>query len=112
LVITAKGYADASTIEEGSNLYKKIEDRMRLSGKQPLSNADLNQELSNARAQSVIELLKTFTVGKSADGNTIKNILYLYEGKGEKFPNPKITDYSIADPRRRIVLLFWSIFPD
>lgn len=112
LVITAKGYADATTIAEGSNLYKKLEERMKLSGKQPLNNADLNQELSNARAQSVIELLKTFTVGKSKDGTTIKNILYLYEGKGEKFPNPKLTDYSISDPRRRIVLLFWSIFPD
>lgn len=112
LVITAKGYADATSIAEGTNLYKKIAERMRLSGKSPLTNEDLNKELSNARAESVIKLLKTFTVGKSADGATIKNILYLYEGKGEKFPDPKIKDYNIEDSRRRIVLLFWSIFPD
>ena len=112
LVITAKGYADATTIVESSNLYKKLVERMRLSGKKPLTNEDLNKELSTARAQSVIELLQTFTVGKSADGTTIKNVLYLYEGKGEKFPIPKINDYKIDDPRRRIVLLFWSIFPD
>jgi hypothetical protein len=112
LVITAKGYADATTIAEGTNLYKKLVERMKLSGKSPLSNEDLNKELSTARAESVITLLKTFTVGKSADGTTIKNILYLYEGKGERFPNPKISDYKIDDPRRRMVLLFWSIFPD
>ena len=112
LVITAKGYADATTIVESSNLYKKLVERMRLSGKKPLTNEDLNKELSTARAQSVIELLQTFTVGKSADGTTIKNVLYLYEGKGEKFPIPKINDYKIDDSRRRIVLLFWSIFPD
>ena len=85
---------------------------MKLSGKKPLTNADLNAELSTARAESVIKLLQTFTVGKSKDGTTIKNILYLFEGKGEKFPNPKIADYKIDDPRRRLVLLFWSIFPD
>lgn len=112
LVITAKGYADATTINESSNLYKKIVERMKLSGKKPLTNADLNAELSTARAESVIKLLQTFTVGKSKDGTTIKNILYLFEGKGEKFPNPKIADYKIDDPRRRLVLLFWSIFPD
>jgi hypothetical protein len=112
LVITAKGYADATTIAEGTNLYKKLVERMKLSGKSPLSNEDLNKELSTARAESVITLLKTFTVGKSADGTTIKNILYLYEGKGERFPNPKISDYKTDDPRRRMVLLFWSIFPD
>lgn len=112
LVITAKGYADATTINEGSNLYKKIVERMALSGKKPLTNEDLNDELSEARAESVIKLLQTFTVGKSADGTTIKNILYLFEGKGEKFPDPKVKDYNVNDPRRRIVLLFWSIFPD
>jgi len=112
LVITAKGYADATTIGEGSHLYKKIVERMRLSGKKPLTNEDLNNELSTARAESVIKLLQTFTVGKSADGKTIKNILYLFEGKGEKFPDNKIKDYGINDPRRRMVLLFWSIFPD
>ncbi len=112
LVITAKGYADATTIAEGTNLYNKIVERMKLSGRTPLTNEDLNKELSNARAESVIKLLQTYTIGKSADGTTIKNLLFLYEGKGEKHPDPKIKDYSIDDPRRRIVLLFWSIFPD
>lgn len=111
LVITAKGYADATTISDKSVLFKKLQDRLKLSNTNP-TNEDLNKELSNARAQSVINLLKTFTVGKSADGKSIKNILYLYEGKGEKLPDLKITNYKAEDSRRRIVLLFWSIFPD
>ncbi|OSZ81548.1 hypothetical protein CAP36_10030 [Chitinophagaceae bacterium IBVUCB2] len=110
LVITAKGYADATAIEEGSFLYKKLVPRINTTATP--TNEQINKELSNARAQSVIDLLKTFTVGKSADGNNVRNLLFLHEGKGEKFPNPKITDYTINDPRRRIVLLFWSIFPD
>lgn len=111
LVITAKGYADGTTISEKSVLYKKLQDRLSLSNAKP-TNEELNKELSNARAQSVINLLKTFTVGKSADGKSVKNILYLYEGKGEKLPDLKITNYKEDDARRRIVLLFWSIFPD
>lgn len=111
LVITAKGYADATKINEGSVLYKKLQERLKLSGTTP-TNEDLNKELSNARAQSVINLLKTFTVGKSIDGKNIRNVLYLYEGKGEKLPDTKITNYKADDSRRRIVLLFWSIFPD
>ena len=111
LVITAKGYADATTISDKSVLYKKLQERLKLSNTNP-TNEDLNKELSNARAQSVINLLKTFTVGKSADGKSVKNILYLYEGKGEKLPDVKTTNYKTEDARRRVVLLFWSIFPD
>lgn len=110
LVITARGYADATTISENSGLYKNLQERLKMSGKPPTSE-DLNKELSSARAESVIKLLKTFSISKSADGNDIK-VLHLYEGKGDKFPDPKITDYKADDPRRRIVLLFWSLFPD
>lgn len=113
LVITARGYADATKIDEGSVLYKKLRPQViNIPESSVATNEQINTALSNARAKSVIELLKTFTVGKSTDGNSIKNLLFLHEGKGEKFPNPKLTDYTVSDPRRRIVLLFWSIFPD
>lgn len=111
LVITAKGYADATTIGDGSFLYKKLKDRLKLSNPSP-NNEELNKELSTARAESVIALLKTFTIGKGSDGTNVKNLLLLHEGKGERFPDSKITDYKTDDARRRIVLLFWSIFPD
>lgn len=111
LVITAKGYADATTIAEGTQLYKDLMESLKLSGRSPDSK-ELNKELSVKRSKSVIELFEKYTKGRSISGGSVKNILYLYEGKGEMFPNPKITDYSIDDPRRRVVLLFWSVFPE
>ncbi len=109
LIIMAKGYADATTIQEGSSLYKSLVARMTLNPANPDSK-ELNKELSEARAEEVIKLFKKFTLDRS--GNKIGNISYLYEGKGEKYPDPKGTDYKVSDPRRRIVLLFWSVFPD
>jgi flagellar motor protein MotB len=111
LVITAKGYADATSISEGSSLYKDLKDRLKLNNPNP-DTKELNKELSNARAQQVSELFKKFAAGRSADGSNLKNVLYLYEGKGDRFPDPKITDYRVDDPRRRVVLLFWSVFPE
>ena len=110
LVITARGYADATTISESSGLYRSLQERLKMSGRPPTAE-DLNKELSSARAESVIKLLKTFSISKSADGTDIK-VLHLFEGKGDKLPDPKITDYKADDPRRRVVLLFWSLFPD
>jgi outer membrane protein OmpA-like peptidoglycan-associated protein len=112
LVITAKGYADATTISEGSGLYKELKEDLRLSGKEQLTNSDLNQALSTKRAKSVIQLFQTFEKRLANNGNNISHILFLHEGKGEALPNPKATDYKMDDPKRRVVLLFWGVFPD
>ena len=111
LVITAKGYADGTSIVEGTPLYKDLSDGVRLSGKTP-DNNELNKELSRRRAEAVIQLFKKYTYGRSTMGGSVKNILFLTEGKGDGLPNPKIPDYSVNDPRRRVVLLFWSVFPE
>jgi hypothetical protein len=111
LVITAKGYADATTIGEGSSLYKDLKDKLKLETDNP-TPLQLNKELSNQRAREVIELFRKFSVSRAGKDENIKNLLYLYEGKGESFPNPKLSDYKVDDPRRRVVLLFWSVFPD
>lgn len=111
LVITAKGYADGTSIAEGTQLYKDLADGIRLNGR-TVDVKELNKELSVRRARSVIELFEKYTKGRSVSGGSVKNILYLHEGKGESSPNPKITDYSIDDARRRVVLLFWSVFPE
>jgi hypothetical protein len=111
LVITAKGYADGTSIAEGSSLYKDLIARLKLNIAAP-DNKELNKELSRARAEEIISLFKKFSSRWSANGSYIKNILYFYEGKGDAFPNPKITDYKADDPRRRVVLLYWSIFPE
>ena len=111
LVITAKGYADGTSIVEGTPLYKDLSDGLKLSGKTP-DNKDLNKELSNRRADAIIVLFKKYTYGRSTMGGSVKNVIFLTEGKGDALPNPKITDYSIDDARRRVVLLFWSVFPE
>ncbi len=111
LVITAKGYADGAAIVEGTKLYSELCDRLKLAANKP-DNKELNKELSRARAEEVINQFKKFTTGRSADGSNVKNILYIYEGKGEQFPNPNIADYKTDDARRRVVLLFWSVFPE
>lgn len=111
LVITAKGYADGTSISEGSGLYNKLKDRMKLSNRIPDAK-ELNKELSRARAEEVKNLFKQYAESRNDNGIYKRNILYVFEGKGDALPNPEIKDYTIDDPRRRVVLLFWSIFPD
>lgn len=111
LVITFKGYADATVIGEGSSLYKDLKAKLALSGREP-DNKELNKELSRARAEAVWNLFKKFAAGKANNGVYISNVVYLYEGKGEAYPDPSVTDYKVSDPRRRVVLLFWSLFPE
>lgn len=111
LVITSKGYADATGIGEGSALYRDLKERLSMSTKDPDSK-ELNKELSKARAEAVRNLFKKFADSRSDNQIFLSKVLHLYEGKGEALPDPKVTDYKINDPRRRIVLLFWSVFPD
>lgn len=111
LVITAKGYADGTAIAEGTTLYNNLAERLKLNTDKPTAK-DLNKELSRARAQAVIDLFKKFATVWSANGNNVKNVLYLFEGKGDGLPDPKISDYKMDDARRRVVLLFWSVFPE
>jgi len=111
LVITSKGYADATAIGEGSSLYRDLKERLSMSTKDPDSK-ELNKELSKARAEAVRNLFKKFADSRSDNQIFSSKVLHLYEGKGESLPDPKVTDYKVNDPRRRVVLLFWSVFPD
>lgn len=111
LVITAKGYADGTTISEGSGLYNKLKDRLKLSTKEPDAK-ELNKELSRARAEGVKDLFRQYAESRNDNGIYKRTILYVFEGKGDSFPNPDVKDYAVDDPRRRVVLLFWSIFPE
>jgi DNA primase large subunit len=111
LVITAKGYADATSISEGSGLYNKLKERLSLSNKEPDAK-ELNKELSRARAEGVKELFKQYAESRNDNGIYKRTILYVFEGKGDALPNPEIKDYTLDDARRRVVLLFWSVFPE
>jgi outer membrane protein OmpA-like peptidoglycan-associated protein len=111
LVITAKGYADGTAIAEGTSLYKALSEGVKLSGTPPDSK-ELNKELSRRRAEAVIELFKKYTKDRSTMGGSVRNVMFVTEGKGDALPNVKVVDYVLNDPRRRIVLLFWSVFPE
>jgi hypothetical protein len=111
LVITAKGYADGTSIAEGTSLYKALMEDLKLTSTPP-DDKELNKQLSRKRAEAVIELFKKYTKDRSTSGGSVKNVMFLTEGKGDAFPNPKAIDYNLNDPRRRIVLLFWSVFPE
>lgn len=111
LVITAKGYADGTAIVEGTSLYKALSEDLKLKNTPP-DNKELNKQLSRKRADAVIELFKKYTKDRSTMGGSVKNIMFLTEGKGDALPSVKIIDYAVNDSRRRIVLLFWSVFPE
>lgn len=112
LVITAKGYADGTAIATDSKLYKELKEQLKLQSGNPTSK-ELNHQLSRLRAKKVIELFQDFTTARSGKRKlSNEHILYLFEGKGEAFPEPSVTNYKIDDARRRVVLLFWSIFPE
>ncbi len=106
LAITAKGYADATVISEGSSLYKDLKTNIVFTG-QAVTSENLNKALSSLRAKTVIELFRNYTKSRNTG-----NIIFSYKGKGEDLPDPTITDYRTDDKRRRIVLLYWSVFPD
>ncbi len=106
LAITAKGYADATVISEGTSLYKDLKTNIVFTG-QAVTSENLNKALSSLRAKTVIELFQNYTKSRNTG-----NIIFSYKGKGEDLPDPTITDYRTDDKRRRIVLLYWSVFPD
>jgi outer membrane protein OmpA-like peptidoglycan-associated protein len=111
LVITAKGYADATTIAEGSSLYRELKERLSMSNKDPDSK-ELNKELSRARAEAVKMLFQKFAASRGDNQIFSSKVLYLHQGMGESLPDPKLSDYKTNDARRRVVLLFWSVFPE
>jgi flagellar motor protein MotB len=107
LAITAKGYADGTDISEGSTLYKELKSNIEFNG-QMVNRENLNKELSNLRAKSVIDLFQNYTSKQTSQGG----IIFIHKGKGEELPDPTISDYKSDDKRRRVVLLYWSVFPD
>ena len=108
LIVNANGFADGTSIAEGTALYKDLKSRIKSSA----SDKELNKELSRLRAEEVIGLFKKYFDGRFQPGKNIQNTLFTFEGKGDELPNPKISDYKPDDPRRRVVLLYWSVFPE
>ncbi len=109
VVVNANGFADATSIAEGTGLFKDIKARLKTGAS---GSKEMNREISRLRAEDVMNYFRKFFAARFSTGKHIRNIVYVFDGKGEEFPNPKISDYRIDDPRRRVVLLYWSVFPE
>ncbi|MBN8667420.1 MAG: hypothetical protein J0M30_07940 [Chitinophagales bacterium] len=104
------GFADADPIAPESGLAQLLKQG---SEKTDWTSADLNQELSRRRAESVGKMIKRMiadqTTGKPAYSQFSTEVLP--QGRGEEYPDPAVTDYQANDERRRIVKVFWNILP-
>jgi hypothetical protein len=105
------GFADGTGFDPASELYASL---ISMLGKAEAAKQELNQKLSELRAQELIKRLTDLFFKKAnnfQEYDKIK-IVYLSQGKGESYPLPTIKDYMENDERRRIVLCYWVVLPD
>lgn len=105
------GFADGAGFATEGPLYDTL---TALIGKTVLSKEELNQKLSELRAQELIKQLTKVFLQKAPLFKDIDKtkIEYIGQGKGETYPLPTIKNYEVDDARRRIVLCYWSVLPD
>jgi hypothetical protein len=105
------GYADGVPPNPQSVLGKTLLDSLN---KPSATGDELNGELSRWRARELASyFLQRFQERRSDFINREGLVLLTAEqGRGVEFPNPKIKDYTPDDPRRRIVVFYWSLIPD
>ncbi len=105
--IVTKGYADGQRVNPQSSLGKKLTTILG-----PMDDSkDMNKGLSRLRAEEISGLLGSL-MKDAGLGTSSNHILELKPiGMGETLPNPTITDYQEDDRRRRIVSVFWDVFP-
>lgn len=108
--ILVLGFADGTGFSEGP-----LQDTLStLIGNSSATKEQLNQKLSELRAEELINQLRAIFLNKAGEfSNTEKlNVKYFGTGKGEAFPLPTIKNYQVDDDRRRIVLCYWVVLPD
>jgi hypothetical protein len=105
------GFADGTGFSNEGPLFDTL---TALIGSRDVSKEQLNKKLSELRAQELIKHLAQVFINKAtAPGNVPKiDVEYIGQGKGEAYPFTSISDYTVDDPRRRIVLCYWIVLPD
>lgn len=104
------GFADGTGFSEGP-----LHDTLSaLIGKNDATKKELNQKLSELRADELIKQLRAIFIKKAGDfiGTDNLQVEYFGKGKGEAYPLPTIKDYQVDDDRRRIVLCYWVVLPE
>ncbi len=105
------GFADATGFSGEGALLDSIRAEI---GKPDMTKETLNEKLSEMRAMELVKQLRKAFSDKASQYNNYLNIHveFIAEGKGEMLPLPYIKDYTVDDPRRRIVLCYWTVLPD
>ncbi len=103
------GFADGQGFSEESEFYQEMSAQ---NAGAAVPKEFLNMRLSALRAEELgntMEIVLKRNIDKYEERKT--DFSFVEKGKGENFPNAKITNYSEVDERRRIVLLYWNILP-
>lgn len=105
------GFADGTGFANEGALVDTLK---KLTGRPEASKEELNIILSELRAKELVSQLTKIFAEKAPLFNNYKNIRieYVAQGRGEALPLPYIKDYTADDPRRRIVLCYWTVLPD
>jgi hypothetical protein len=108
--VIVNGYADATTIGNGSKLYNVLCTYLNKSNP---AKEELNSALSALRAEEISKLLSKILKERFPDFKAINKIIFetVENGMGEKLPEPTISNYTNNDERRRVVIIFWSVLP-
>jgi outer membrane protein OmpA-like peptidoglycan-associated protein len=108
--ITVLGYADATGFNKEGQTYKTL---IALLNDSTATKEMINQKVSALRAKNMADIMELILSKKIPNYTSIQKLDFLFFeiGKGEEYPSKKITDYTVNDERRRVVLLFWNILP-
>jgi hypothetical protein len=108
--VTVLGFADGTGFNKEGQTYKTL---IVLLKDSTATKEMINQKVSALRAKNMADVMELILSKKIADYENIKKLDFLFFeiGKGEEYPSKKITDYTVNDERRRVVLLFWNILP-
>lgn len=108
--VVSCGYADGQGFSPG-DLVNTLTANL---GKPTATKEELNLELSRLRSEEIAGVLMEICkekIKKQQAAATV-NTRFFITGKGEEFPNKKITDYQTDDERRRIVVIYWNALPE
>jgi hypothetical protein len=108
--ITLLGFADGSGFNKEGETYKTL---IAILNDSLATKEMINQKISELRAKNMADIMETILAKKIPNYENLRTLdfAFLEIGKGEEYPSKKITDYTITDERRRVVLLFWNILP-
>jgi hypothetical protein len=105
------GFADGTGFSPTSELYATLLAYLK---KETAQKEELNIVVSGFRAAEISSLIEGILKKRAASFKATDKIQFQFYGygQGETFPTKSITDYTVDDVRRRIVLVYWSVLPD